>query len=133
MTYGRALDRFAVLVQNRIKGTLAGVASAVHESIVDGSPLTGAPGQPVDEGTLKNSWQNVIAPDSLSAVVGTNVVYAPDIEAGMRVARTGQVTGQTAQRLTQRSAVGGFHSVKLTIAGADALQADVVRGLGGGR
>lgn len=122
MSYADDLKRFEILVRGRSTGTVLGVAAAVHESITVGSARTGSPGQPVDTGTLINSWQNVPDLDGMGATIGTNVVYAPAIEDGI---------GPHGP-LTLRSSVGGFHSVKLTVTNADALQADVVRALGGG-
>ncbi len=129
MSFASDLSRFAVKVTARSKHVVAAMVADVQESIVDGSPVTGAPGQPVDTGALKNSWQGVVDPSGWSGTVGTNLVYAPIIEEGMMVARTGQVTGATGQRLTLRSRVGGFHSVKLTVANADRLQAAIVAGM----
>jgi HK97 gp10 family phage protein len=37
---------------------------------------------PVDSGTLKRSIETELAPDGMSAVVGTNVEYAPHVEFG---------------------------------------------------
>jgi hypothetical protein len=96
--------------------------SAVHNSIQNGSPVTGAPGQPVDTGNLKASWQvNFI--DAVTASVTTNVEYAPSIEDGVSYAHGGTP-------ITQRSTVGGFHSVALTRAGIQALADDEARKLG---
>lgn len=124
--YAAGLRAWQIATQAKTRAVFADMAAAVHESIVDGSPVTGAPGQPVDTSNLKTSWQLDFAPDMRSATIGTNVAYAPDIEDGMRTARSGQVTGRTQQRLTLRSRVGGFHSVKLTVANADRLLAAVV-------
>jgi hypothetical protein len=94
------------------------VATHAHRSIVEGSEVTGAPGQPVDTGNLKASWQlSFPAPDR--ALISTNVVYAPIIESGIRPIGSGRgnATGRTGLRITLRSPVGGFHSVQLTIDG----------------
>ncbi len=77
----------------------------VFESIVNGSPVTGAPGQPVDTGNLRASWQREIH-GPLSQSIATNTVYAPAIEDGARGSKA----------LTLRSQTGGFHSVKMTVA-----------------
>ena len=77
----------------------------VQRSVVEGSELTGAPGQPVDIGTLKGSFIPSFLVRSGTRVVWrtvTNLVYAPFIEAGNYV---------------QRSAVGGPHSVAKTRTG----------------
>ncbi len=117
MSYESDVKRFSVKVTSRVPEVLVGVAQGLHESIVNGSPLTGAPGQPVDTGALKNSWQLVIEPDLSGATIGTNLEYAPVIEAG--VGKHGP--------LTLRSAVGGFRSVSISVANADNILQDVVR------
>ena len=93
---------------------LRGVTSEVFEdvgmeaqrSIVEGSELTGAPGQPVDTGFLKGSFQRFYDSPT-KQTIATNVVYAPAIEDGV---------GQHGA-LTLRSKVGGFHSISLTYVG----------------
>jgi phage gpG-like protein len=92
------------------------VASVVeaHRSIKEGSELTGAPGQPVDTGALRNSWQFEFN-DPNHATIGTNMEYAEPIEDG--VGRFGP--------LTLQSSVGVFHSVKLTAANFDRVVAAV--------
>lgn len=86
------------------------VVLEAHQSIQSGSALTGAPGQPIDTGNLRNSWQ-VEFPTPDSAIIGTPVEYARPIEDG--VGRFGP--------LTVRSAVGGFHSVAMTVANIDRI------------
>jgi hypothetical protein len=87
-----------------------GVATEAQRSIVEGSELTGAPGQPVDVGYLKGSWSPPVI-DGSTATIGTNAEYAEAIEDG--IGKYGP--------LTLRSQVGGFHSVALTIAGMDRI------------
>jgi hypothetical protein len=115
--FADSLRRSVLAIEHLEAGVFANVVSAVHESVVEGSLVTGAPGQPVGQygpgyhpgkvgGTLKNSWQTTfVAPDV--AEVSTNIVYAPSIEDGLSYAH-----GGTPMRL--RSTVGGFHSVLLT-------------------
>jgi hypothetical protein len=103
-------------IESRFMRVFRGVAQDTYESIVVGSPVTGAPGQPVDTGALRASWQ-LTFPKRTRAEIMTRQVYAAAIEDG--VGRHGP--------LTLRSQVGGFHSVKLTIGNFDLLVEDVVR------
>lgn len=100
------LKRFITKVGARNRDIFVNTVSEASNSIVNGSAITGAPGQPVDTGNLKASWQTTFESPSL-AQISTKVVYAPQIEDGTREGRA----------LTLRSKVGGFHSVALTIAG----------------
>ena len=132
MSFDGDLSRFAVKLDRTMTGLLPAVAAAVHESIVSGSELTGAPGQPVGQygpgyhvgevgGTLKQSYTiSFPAPDV--AVVGTNLVYAPMNEYGVT---------ESGAPYRQRSSVGGRYSVALTRAGFGALVDHEVKRLAG--
>lgn len=113
MSFRSELKDAVGTIKTDSKAVFVNSASRVLTSIQFGDPLTGAPGQPVDTGTLRNSWQLKFEGDV--AVISTNVVYAPGIEEGVMLARSGQVTGSTGQRITYRHG-GGPHSVKLTLA-----------------
>jgi hypothetical protein len=103
-------------VHTVLREHFAAVVLEAHRSIQSGSELTGAPGQPVATGNLRNSWQfEFPTPDS--ARISTNVEYAQPIEDG--IGRFGP--------LTLRSAVGGFHSVAMTVANFDRIIEDVRR------
>jgi hypothetical protein len=98
--------------QQRINDTVFIAVSEVRRSIVQGSTLTGAPGQPVDTNTLRKSWTQ----RRLSArlwEVSTPVPYSVYVEEG----------GTTRGRMQLRSVVGGFHSVALTRTGWDRIVA----------
>jgi hypothetical protein len=56
MTYSEDIKRFRGVVQSNLLDVFTASALKVHESIVAGSALTGAPGQPVDTGFLRSSW-----------------------------------------------------------------------------
>lgn len=103
MSFGDDLRLFAEKVDGRHRLVFVGSVVHVHTSVVDGSPVTAAPGQPVDTGNLRASWQQTY-PSELVAEVFTNVDYALPIEEG--VGPHGP--------MTLRSHVGGFHSVALT-------------------
>lgn len=92
-------------------------ALLAHQSVQFGSEITGAPGQPVDQGVLRASVQLQLDATTPHASVGSNLEYAPGIEHG--VGPHGP--------LTLRSAVGGFHSFALTVAATDRLLAVAVR------
>ena len=114
--FQKDLQRFQRNLEQRNQTRFVRVVDAVHRSIVHGSPVTGAPGQPVDTGALRASWR-VAFPSPMAAEIQTELEYAPIIEDNVRGA-------------TLRSAVGGFHSVKYTVAGFDRLVADEDRKLG---
>ena len=121
MTFSDDLFRFAAKADARGRAVFLNTASAVKDSITDGSAVTGSPGQPVGQygpgyhkgkvgGTLKASWQLWFdTPET--AVIATDTIYAPPIEDG--IGKYGP--------LTLRSTVGGFHSVKMTVAGFERI------------
>lgn len=96
-------------LESALRDVFVGTANEALRSIVEGSELTGAAGQPVDTGFLRASWQ--VTFDGGSATIGSNAAYAEPIEDG---------TGKHGP-LTLRSKVGGFHSVKTTVANFDRI------------
>lgn len=95
-----------------------GTLDELERSVVEGSELTGAPGQPVgNTGRLKRSWQTTRpAPDI--GEISTDLDYAPIVEDGA---------------MPLHSPVGGSHSVKLTVAGFDRVVDAVAQRVMGGR
>jgi hypothetical protein len=83
MSFADDVRRFAAKVEAKQREVFVNVASHAHESIVNGSPVTGAPGQPVDTGNLRNSWQ-LTFPDANTAEITTNVDYAQPVEDNVR-------------------------------------------------
>jgi hypothetical protein len=120
MTFSDELRAFTAKVERRQKAAFVGCAQAVHQSVVEGSPITGAPGQPVDTGNLRASWQLQFMSDTL-AKTSTSVEYAPTIEQGR---------GPHGP-ITIRSQVGGIGSVALTRAGWQAIVNSVASRLTG--
>lgn len=113
-------------VESMTRDVFVGVVLEAHRSIQSGSELTGAPGQPVDTGNLRNSWQiDFETPER--AAIGTNVEYAEAVEDG--VGPHGPVIYGAGGK--GRSTVGGSHGVKLTIANMDRIRDAVVRRTGG--
>lgn len=98
------VQAFRRKLDQRLRDVVARASDLVHESIVEGSPLTGAPGQPVDTGNLRASWQQLIDGPLRRRIV-TKTVYAPLIEDGVSWHGT---------PIAFKSQVGGAHSVKLT-------------------
>jgi hypothetical protein len=94
---------FSVKIQRMERDVFVGVTEEVHKSIVEGSPITGAAGQPVDTGALRASWTPAFL-DANTWQDTTHLIYAPVIEDNLRGA-------------TLRSSVGGFHSVRYTRVG----------------
>ena len=113
MSFESDIERFISEAESRLKRTFAGVAGAMHESIVDGRPETTAPGQPVKSGNLRTSWQ-LRFPENMVAVTSTHVDYAVPIE-------------ELDTPLVSK--VGGHHSVKLTYVNYLKLVAKVVADL----
>jgi hypothetical protein len=120
--FGRELRSFSVKAERVTRATFVRCTTEVQRSLVEGSPLTGAPGQPVDTGTLRASF--IPRFNSLTDwQITTPLVYAPYIEDGVRP------DGVT---LSLRSVVGGFHSAKLTRAGWPQIVKAAALASGGG-
>lgn len=113
--FGDQIAGFTRRVETKSKAVFVGVATEVQRSVVNGSPLTGAAGQPVDTGRLKASFIGEFK-SATEWELTTDVPYAPAIEDGV---------GQFGP-LTLRSETGGFHSVKLTAANFDRIVEHVV-------
>ena len=134
MSFASDIKRFVRKVEQRNRAVYVGVATAVHGSVVRGSYVTGALGQPVDTGFLQGSWKLNIGKEE--ATIATNVAYARVIEDNNRAAYDARGVlpekkdGGAPSRKSIKSTVGGHHSVKTTIAGATLLQDAVLRDLG---
>ena len=149
MGFADEVRQFAEDAKRKTRQVFTGCVTEVHESVTDGSSVTGAPGQPVDTGNLIRSWGPTF-PSPLVGEVVTNVSYAQAIEDGEIRAHTRsahtrgpytrsdgtevaahevqehQVAGRT---INFRSDVGGAHSVKLTRAGWPKIVDHVVEGV----
>ncbi|MDE2772359.1 MAG: HK97 gp10 family phage protein [Gemmatimonadota bacterium] len=81
MSFGSDLERFAARLERRTRDVAEGAADEVHDSIVEGSAVTGSPGQPVETGELRDSWTNEeVEPDVWH--VATDKFYAAPVEHG---------------------------------------------------
>lgn len=108
-TSGDQIRALAADLLERADEFHAGVVAEMEKSVVDGHELTGAPGQPVDDGDLKESWETTHDGPSKSTTESDSP-YAQAVEDNW-----GNVTYKN----------GGSHSLKLTVAGAQTV-ADVV-------
>lgn len=104
MSFDADLRRFEVKLERVTQAVFADVVAETARSVVDGSEITGAPGQPVDTGNLRASWQTRFVSPTLAEIT-TNVEYAPFVEDG--VGNSGPM----------RFKNHGPHSVELTKAG----------------
>ena len=124
------LGQFAQEVARRSRDIVTVSHIEARRSLVEGSELTGAPGQPVDTGNLASSFIDE-RPGPLEARTTTNVEYAEAVEDGVQapyVNANGTVV--TPRPMVFKSAVGGAHSLALTRAGwqniVDAVAQSVV-------
>lgn len=124
MGFGDDMKRVQVRVQQRRREVFVTCVEEATRSIVEGSDLTGAPGQPVDTGRLKASYQTVHE-TSGRAVIGTNAEYARSIEDGVSYAHGGTP-------ITIRSKVGGTHSIQRTVLNWDRIVAAAIARVGSG-
>lgn len=123
MTFSADLQKFNVKIKSRNRLVFERATEAALASIQYGSPVTGAPGQPVDTSDLLHSWQ-ITEPEANVRVIapyGAPIAWAQQNEDG--IARP----GGGAYRLL--SWAGGRFSVALTAAGFDKLVNAVVERL----
>lgn len=115
MTFLSDIARHQLNRDRRYRKIFIACTEEVTRSVVEGSEITGAPGQPVQFGTLKGSWiPSFPAPDVWRLV--TKLVYAPVIE--------------VLPEASIRSPVGGTRSVAKTITGWPKIVEVVGRRLG---
>lgn len=128
MAFSDGIRQFKAELRTRSRDQFFGTANEVARSVIEGSELTGAPGQPVDTGHEKAGW--IPAYTSPTRFEMTNKVeYAEAIEDG--VGPHGPVAyGNTGK--PGASTVGGSHSVKKTIDGFQAIADHVAQKIAGG-
>lgn len=115
MTFSDDLRRHRANRDRRYREIFVACTEEVKRSVVEGSTITGAPGQPVQEGTLKGSWiGSFVNPDLWRFV--TKIVYAPVVE--------------VLPEASIKSAVGGPRSVAKTRTGWPKIVDHVGRRLG---
>jgi hypothetical protein len=117
MSFAEDIRRFTNRVETKTQAMFVGTATEALRSIQEGSEITGAPGQPVDTGNLRSSW-NLSFESPTVALIATNTKYAPYVEDNVR--------GVTFKN-------HGPHSVKLTIAGLPKIVAHVTAEVTRGR
>ena len=83
MSYDGGIARHTTLTTQRYRALFTGVTVDVGNSVRYGSPVTGAPGQPVRTGNLLRGWQDQFVGAWLW-VLKTNVEYARDVEDNVR-------------------------------------------------
>jgi hypothetical protein len=83
MSFSSDISNWSAKVQANGQKVFLNTASHAFESIVNGSSVTGAPGQPVDTGALRNSWQ-LTFPSPTEALIATNLDYAVHVEENVR-------------------------------------------------
>lgn len=133
-SFQRDVGRFMTHLTELQRKVVQGTAQQMKQSITDGSAATGAPGQPVDTGYLKNSWQ-IVAESPTSVLIGTNCAYAPVIEENNRAAYDDRGTKPELEAMHTgrkhiKSTVGGHHSVALTRQNFDRIVRNVIAEMG---
>lgn len=108
MAFASDVDRWKQLVRNRARAVRMTAVFLTHESITVGSAITGAPGQPVQYGALRQSFQIEVLSPTMDRIASAKK-YARSIEDLLSYAHGGTP-------LTIRSKVGGGHSIKMTVA-----------------
>jgi len=116
-TFSTDLGKFDLKCKATVAQVFDGVVALVGESIVIGSGITGAPGQPEDLRDIE--WRR-LPEGELVALVSTTDKSARSVEDGISYKY-----GTPLKKL--KSNLGGFHSVKLTHAAGDKIVASVVR------
>lgn len=119
--FAQRMARQSIRVKTKTRVIYEGARQKAFVSVVFGSEITGAPGQPVDTTALRTSWY-IRNESPTSDVTATQSPYARQNEDG--IARPG---GGEYRLL---SPVGGRWSVALTVAGWPRLVQNVAQTLG---
>lgn len=103
-------------LDKRIKSIHDDLVQALRDSIVAGSAVTGAPGQPED---LRHGQWQIVDWGPLSSQISTFDTSAPSVEDG--------ISHFNGHPIHLHSPIGGFHSVALSVQGSERLLNAVVR------
>lgn len=117
MSFPDDLKRWTREIEQTTNTIFVNTCAAALDSIQNGSAVTGSPGQPVDTGALRASWQLEFESPT-SALISTNSEYAYPNEYGVT---------EDGRPYVQKSPVGGRFSVALTGQGLDRIIADEAR------
>lgn len=82
MAFADQIRKFALTMETDSRAAFVAAAGLTFESIVEGSSLTGAPGQPVATGQLHDSWILELPGDG-TAVIASDAPYAIAVEEGL--------------------------------------------------
>ena len=122
--FADALARFGVIGEERLREAFVVSTDEVRRSVVEGSELTGAPGQPVDTGALARSWQPEFVSPTLWRISATGLDPATGKKVGYAEHVEDNVRGVTFRN-------HGAHSVRLTRTGWDRIVEAVARRIAG--
>lgn len=118
-SFASDVQKFADETRRRQQRVFAGAVQESFRSIRDGSPITGAPGQPVVTGGMRDSWRIIV--EGHRVLIVTNHPGAPAIEYATKKGRA----------LVTHSGRGGSHSLVLTKLGFQNIVDTVVGNEGG--
>src|SRR4051812_46868779 len=114
MGFAQDLARFKAKTLANLDATREGVDAETFRSIVEGSEITGAPGQPVHTRKLHDSWSQDVA--DTETVTSSDSPYAIAVEENLNNAVYEN---------------HGPHSVKQTVVAFPRIVGDVVKGIVG--
>jgi hypothetical protein len=114
MGFAQSLSGFSAKFKANLAATREGVDAETFRSIVEGSEITGAPGQPVKTRKLHDSWTQDVA--DTETVTSSDSPYATAVEENLNNAVYEN---------------HGPHSVKQTVVAFPRIVEDVVRGIVG--
>lgn len=116
-TFTSHLPEFERRLTNEWAAIHDGVVELAHNSLVYGSAMTGAPGQPAD---LREGQFKIIRESELETTVATDDPSARSVEDGISYKHGGVP-------ITLHSPIGGFHSLALTEQHGDKIIEAVTR------
>lgn len=107
------------------------LAVRVQNGMKFGDPVTGAPGQPIEEGALRNSYHITFRKPGVSFIVSSDKPYARTIEYG--VGPHGRITLATTHPDGRpKTPKGGFHSRDHIVSNFGRLVADELEAMKAG-
>lgn len=121
---GRMRDEFAVPVMRRTGELMRG-------SVKEGSPISNAPGQPVDKGNLRGSINMISEADGVIVFVDDTLASGAEVPPSVYAKTIEDAIGPHGP-IRLRSSVGGFHSFEMTMLAGDRFVSQAVKDVLGG-